>query len=425
VRAPSRQKGAVTPSRLLRAVASRIGLLALVALVIIGCSAWWYLGGWRRVRRLVEAPTVGRCTRRLSRAELDRSLELGRGYLVRHQRPEGNFDYEYDWRKQQLSPGDNQVRQAGALWGLGLLYQDHPEPELARAIEKGISFFDRQSATAPDGRRCVGYPGETLGVTGTVALVALTYVEYLRSSPRAAADEAHLARLAAYLQYLVGARNADGRWYGNYTLSDCRPTGEPSSYSDGEALLALVKAAKYLGRRELYAVAREAAEAGYQHNVEQALGGNADSDVTKGYYQWSSMAFYELYTSGLADIERYGDWVLRLADWMIDEHRILWRSRNTGYAFEGIIHAYEVARRRGDQARMAKYACVTDTGLEKLTSWQLGGPLPSPHLRGAGAADPQALGGVQNGAFAPELRIDVTQHQMHAVLLARRYLYAP
>jgi hypothetical protein len=32
--------------------------------------------------------------------------------------------------------------------------------------------------------------------------------------------------------------------------------------------------------------------------------------------------------------------VLRLADWMIDVHRTLIRNKNTGYAYEGIIHAY-------------------------------------------------------------------------------------
>ena len=39
------------------------------------------------------------------------------------------------------------------------------------------------------------------------------------------------------------------------------------------------------------------------------------------------------------------------------------------------------------------------------------------------ADDIKAVGGVQNAAFEPALRIDVTQHQMHATLLARRYVY--
>jgi hypothetical protein len=33
------------------------------------------------------------------------------------------------------------------------------------------------------------------------------------------------------------------------------------------------------------------------------------------------------------------------------------------------------------------------------------------------------VGGIQNAAFEPALRIDVTQHQMHATQLARQYVY--
>ena len=42
-------------------------------------------------------------------------------------------------------------------------------------------------------------------------------------------------------------------------------------------------------------------------------------------------------------MEKYGDYVIRLADWMIDTHKTLWRKRNTAYAYEGIIHAYQLS----------------------------------------------------------------------------------
>ena len=40
----------------------------------------------------------------LSRAILDRSLELGTQFLLNHQKPEGNFTYIYDWVKQTYDP---------------------------------------------------------------------------------------------------------------------------------------------------------------------------------------------------------------------------------------------------------------------------------------------------------------------------------
>jgi len=71
----------------------------------------------------------------------------------------------------------------------------------------------------------------------------------------------------------------------------------------------------------------------------------------------------------------------------------------------------------------AKYACVIDVGLERLVRWQVGGPLSSLYTASISRPDELAAGGVQNEAFDPALRIDVTQHQLHATQLARDYLY--
>lgn len=398
-----------------------MGAAAALLVVLAAAAAWWRWGERHYVRLLLESPGSGRCERHLTRSVLERSLQLGTAFLLAHQRPAGNFDYEYDWRAQTLSEDDNEVRQAGALWGLTLLYSNEQSAEVAAAIERALSFFEENSKLAK-GARCVAYPGNATGSTGTVALVALAHIEYLRAAKDlAAARRAVLEQqLGEYVQMLLRGVHPSGLWYGGYDLKSCKPRDEPSPYSDGEALLALVKAAKYLGYRQLLPQVMAAATAGKKLNIDQALAADSDSDTTKGYYQWSSMAFYELATSDSPDTGVYGDTVLRLADWVIDEHHILTRTRNTGYAFEGISHAYALAKQRND-ARQAKYACVIDVGLERLLSWQVGGPSPNRYT--ASASDPKGIGGVQNGAFDSALRVDVTQHQMHATLLARKFLY--
>ncbi len=55
------------------------------------------------------------------------------------------------------------------------------------------------------------------------------------------------------------------------------------------------------------------------------------------------MAFYEITTSKRKNVGKYGEYVMDLADWMIDVHKTLERRRNTAYAYEGIIHAYAIA----------------------------------------------------------------------------------
>ncbi len=402
----------------------QIALAGGLGLLLVGLFIWWRLGERAYVRLLLESPSRGRCERRLTAAVLDRSLALGTRYVLAHQKPEGNFDYEYDWREKSFSEEDNEVRQAGALWGLTLIYARRPSPELAAAVDRGLAFFDEHSKLGKGGVRCNVYPTSSSGGTGTAALIALSHVEYLRARADLSAERRALLeqRLDEYLKYLLRAVHPSGLWFSGYDLGSCKPKGEPSPYSDGEALLALVKAAKYVGHRELLPTIMKSAAAGKRLNIDRARENDADSDTTKGYYQWSSMAFFELATSDFPDTRVYGDTLLELADWIIDTHHILTRTRNTGYAFEGIVHAYALAKQRNDP-RQAKFACAIDIGLERLISWQVGGPLPNRYTGASGSDDPQARGGVQNAAFEPGLRIDVVQHQMHATLLARQYVY--
>ena len=367
---------------------------------------------------------------RLSRAILDRSLELGTQFLLNHQKPDGNFTYIYDWVKQTYDPGDNQVRQAGAMWGLAVIYNDSPNPQVGAAVEKSMDFFARNSKLARDGHRYVTYPGEKVGRIGTVALCALTHIDYLRAAKSHISEEKYQnyrQLLAEYLQFLIKARmqteSTAGLWHQSYSIDSGHPYGKSSPYFDGESLLALIKAAKYMGREDLQPIIIASADAGYRHNIQEALEVDPDSSTTKGYYQWSSMIFFEIATSGWHDTEKYGDYVIDLANWMIDVHKTLGRRRNTAYAYEGIIHAYELAVQRNDTQHIEKFGRVIEVGLKKLTSWQVGSPLMNKFIRRHPTDNPLAIGGVQNHPRESPLRIDVTQHQTHAVILARRYVY--
>ena len=366
----------------------------------------------------------------VNRAILDRSLELGTQFMLNHQKPEGNFTYAYDWVKKTYAPGDSQVRQAGAMWGLATIYNDSPNLEVGAAVEKTMDFFARNSKLTRDGYRYVTYPGEKAGRMGTVALCALSHIDYLRAAKSHITEEKfqnYQQLLEEYLRFLVRARIQTGPkaglWHRSYSISSGYPHGQPSPYFDGESLLALIKAAKYMGREDLQSIIIASADAGYQHNIQEALQADPDSSITKGYYQWGSMAFFEIATSGWPNTKRYGDYVIDLANWMIDVHKTLKRRRNTAYAYEGIIHAYQLAIQRNDTKHIEKFARVIETGLTKLTSWQVGSPLMNKFIRRRLTDNPLAIGGVQNHPRESSLRIDVVQHQMHAVILARRYVY--
>lgn len=369
---------------------------------------------------LLDGPgAVGACDRRLTRQVLDRSLALGTRFLLHNQKKAGHFRYELDWKTLAYTDGDSPVRQAGAAWGLALIHQAQPAKAVERALVRALAFFDKCSKLTVDGRRYIVYPSADFGALGTVALTALALIDYLRVKPSTALRD----KLDGYLAFIVAARLEGGRFHQSFEHEGGRPVGKPSPYFDGEALLALTKAARYLGRNDLREVVLAEAEAGYQANVVAALKADPDSDVTKGYYQWSSMAYYELATWSAIKSDVHAKRLLALADWMVDVHRTLSRSRNTGYAYEGIIPAYAIALRDGDQERAKRLRRVIDCGMTRLCSWQLGNPLANAYIRSQPEHDARAVGGVQNHRAEPKLRIDVTQHQMHAVILARRHVF--
>jgi len=372
-----------------------------------------------------EKPSNEMCETKLTREILDESLELGTQFILNNQKPEGNFNYEYDWVNEQMNTDDSEVRQAGALWGLSLIYNDNPDETLMLALEEGFNFFKNCSMESDDGYKWIVYPNSLSGRTGTVALIALSIIDFLRSSEDTDMElKTELwADLDKYLDFLVSLRMENGQFYQSYDHETGVGYGGSSPYFDGESLLALTKAAKYLNKDELKPIILESANATYQNNVVNALEDDPDSSTTKGFFQWGCMAYYELATSDWQNTESYSDIVISLSDWMIDVHKTLERTRNTAYAYEGIIHAYELARITGDKNHTEKFASVIDEGLYKLTSWQVGGPIQNEYLQNHTTSDTLAIGGIMNHKEEPPLRIDVTQHQMHAVILARRYVY--
>jgi len=352
--------------------------------------------------------------------------------MINNQAPQGNFNYEYDFIKKKMTDSDSQVRQAGTLWGLSLMYRYEQNPANREALEKAFRFFFRYTGEGiSENTLMITYPGSYVCDTGAVALVALGIIEYLRTSEETGLQiESNfknklINNLDGYIQHLKGMRLENGH-FGSYCFIPIRiKYWESSPYYDGETMLCLIKAARYLGYTELIPMIEASAMIMAKEYTIDAWLENPDSDETKGFFQWSVMAFYEYQHAGWKDADVYGDYVLSMAWWIIYPHRILQRTRNTAYAYEGLIHAYRLAERRGDTDAMADLAYTIDRGLFKITSWQVAGPLSAENLFLAvrPTNDPLAVGGVMNHRREPFLRIDVTQHQMHSVILALQYIY--
>lgn len=359
--------------------------------------------------------TDSRCAP-LTRADLDVGINLGGRYLLGAQRPAGRFVYEVDWMTGRETDDDNVVRQAGATWGMALLYRDVGEPAYQAALDLSLARWE-ETARVEGGRRWQPQPGARRGKLGASALVGLSLLERLAVSDGPAEQERVRASLDAICEFVSAARLPDGGFSGTYDSSSGTHGKDADPYSSGEALLLLTRSALELGLHDRISRALEWAEEDYEIFVREPLTREPDPDVTKGYYQWGSLIWFAFADCGQCETI-WGRRLIEQALWMVDVHRTLERTRNTGYAYEGIVPAWEWARRIGDDETARKLACVIHRGLRKLCSWQLGHPLAPAALRSAPA---RFHGAVQNHRKESALRVDVTQHQLHALILARRY----
>jgi hypothetical protein len=369
--------------------------------------------------------------RQLSKDILEKSLEMGCDNMVANMRPEGNFNYQYDFVKNVLDDDDMAVRQAGALWGLALCFQHRPDNHKWHvAVEKGIDFYATHMADG-DGFRYVHYPGDAESASGCNALFGLALIEYLRTvkDSNVEVDPERVKKIEDLLESVIGfikyMQMDDGHFSQGYRIDKQRKRNYSSPYYDGEAMLFLIKAAKYLGHDELRPIIEEAAPIMAKRYTVDAWREEHDSDETKGFYQWSSMVFTEYYEARYKDYEVFGDYVIVLAHWIIHTHLILDRPKNTGYAFEGIVSAYTVAKARGHKQALGDFAYTIDKGLYKLTQWQVAGPLAHENsfLVKHPTDEKIAIGGIMNGRKDSNIRIDTTQHQMHSLMLASSLVY--
>lgn len=364
---------------------------------------------------------------KLERRMLADSLEKARIYYLAQQTDLGNFVYSQDAFTNESSNDDNQVRQAGALWGLACLNRDRPTPITARAVIKGLQFFIDNSRPLGFGRIGPVYPGEDEIKTGMVALVTLSLVELWRG------EDAYLTRMGRglcaawmdnYLSYLSGLEMDNGSWGRAYWVSRNEREAASSPYYDGEALLAYCRAARYGGHGELIPKIEKIAPLLAQRYTVEAWRMNPDSEDTKGFFQWGCMAFLEYVEAGWKDADMIGDACLALAWWQIHRRNVEAREANTAYAVEGLLAAYRVAEIRQDKAAMALIRRTVERMLVQQISTQVGGPLEKLNfLLATRPYRPECVGGIMYAPWVGQIRIDVVQHQVHAMLMALQYLY--
>ena len=204
---------------------------------------------------------------------LDGSLDLLREYLLNAQRADGSFVYEFDAARGVDTRTRQAVREISGLWGLTLLHRRSPTPQTAAAVVKSLKFYDTHAKRTPAGGRYFCEAGAREWTTNYLALHVMALSEFLGTDHEI--DPALRKKLetdrADEVKFLMSLRGGTGRFSGTYRCADGRGASAPTSYADGEALLALVRVAKETGDESLRDAVLTSAASMYAEYVRSAL----------------------------------------------------------------------------------------------------------------------------------------------------------
>ena len=377
---------------------------------------------------------------------LDQAIEAARFYILAQQSSQGNFRYAMDITDPEFSDtSDNAVRQAGTLWSICNLNRDRFTEPTRQACLLSIDFFIHNTRPLPNSdQKVVTYKAQRKIKTGMVALFCLALTDFIDGQEKyMPADQLQQYRetLEQNLRFLQSQERPDGFWNKELSLEEDAiqlPPGElppTSPYYNGEALLAYLFAIRYYkGHPEITAVE------GLEERVHMAvpkllkfyavdsLKPDGDSSQTKGFFQWGLMScalYHDLFPSS-PNTPIVDNAALALSWWQIYNNRMDTKNGNTAYAIEGLVAAWHIAHENGRSVEAKRLRNAIEDTLCRLMSWQVGGPFEqyNPFLMKYKDTIPQAAyGGVTDRANSGYIRIDNVQHQLHAMLLARKYLW--
>ena len=357
----------------------------------------------------------------INRDTLIQSLNAARKYYLAQQRRDGNFTYALDIATGDTSTDDNQVRQAGALWGLVRLHQAFPTDETRKAIIQSLDFFSKNTRQLDSGETVFCYPGDSTVKTGTIALLVLSILDFLDEPALDDALKQHYRRLLfSYIAFLRTMEMDNGSWSRGLELAINFRDPDASPYYDGEALLAYTKAAQALQRKDLLFRINDAFPKLIQKYTVDAWRPGGNDELTKGFFQWGAMACDQYVCAKWPQhAELAADAAIALALWQIHANQLESRKGNTAYAIEGIAAAIHVAQltKRTDIAD--ELAAVARRVIARLTLCQFQGPFHAMNPRFASLKNPvhAAFGGITDTPNTTVVRIDIVQHQVHAILL--------
>ena len=355
----------------------------------------------------------------LSTQETQEIIKSGVEWLRRAQEESGHFRYEYVPYEGIYRNDDNIVRQAGTFYQIGEIARKDSERvyDLKETMERSIDYFESLSVDSTfNGAtfRCIVTPEEggqvdecKLGATSLALVGALSFVEAYPESRGAYENLIH--DYAAYIQTM---KKNEGGFRNRFNINNGLQSGKESSFSNGEAMLALVRYYKRYPDEEL----RTMLEGMFEY-IETEVAYDAP------LYLWAMAALLDM--QELWPNNEYIAYARDYTSWRVDGFL---RRKNTQHNMcayiEGIALAYILLEPHQNADENNTLKKEIDFWLRKTKDLQIGEDDIYRVLTAGGTielqrlANPEtAIGGFLTGENNPAQRVDFTQHCLNAYLI--------
>lgn len=383
-------------------------IFPLIAIVLIGFI------GYQNKDYLYTSVTRFSQTETLTTEEVRQVIVDGASWFKNSQDFSGKFKYEYMPFLDRYIEDDNMVRQAGGLYVLGELYRKDPENklELEKYIIEAIEYFKENTAAGSYNStrfNCL-LKTSTRCTLGGTSLLMIGVLEFAEANP--SMKEEYEELIEDYKDYILAMKKDGAGFRDRFYLKGSQSSDE-SSFSNGEAMLALTRYYKYNPDEEVKKVIDESYE--YFEETYRAQWDN-------NFYLWGMGAIKDLYEEDPR--EEYFEFVKDYTDWRMGVYaNARGSSRNRCAYIEGVASAYSVMEPNLSQEDKEYY-------LEEIDYWLAHSSLLQVHeddfLRVAYnnnffkklviEEEKLAVGGFLTATNEPVQRIDFTQHCLNSYL---------
>jgi len=188
-------------------------------------------------------------TESLSADAMRQVIAEGSAWLSRAQEANGHFRYEYAPYEDRYLDDDNIVRQAGALYQLGeiIRHDTNDTLGLVTTIESAIEYFRdlsmKDTYKGTEFRCIIRFEGNDTCKLGATSLALIGMLSYVEAYPEKLDEYAVL--IADYIAYIKASKIEGEGFRNKHILGNEFQSEKESSFSNGEALLALTRYYQY------------------------------------------------------------------------------------------------------------------------------------------------------------------------------------